>query len=56
MNPSWRQTLAKGMKLDVMKEERLGQERVEGWVIATVRDIDKGTIHFDYDGIPAPCR
>jgi len=44
--------LKKGSKVDALKVESVGQERVEAWSQGTVRDIDTENILLDYDGVP----
>ena len=40
------------MKIDAVKEEKLMDERFEGWARASIREIIGETIYCDFEGIP----
>jgi hypothetical protein len=53
-NPRWFEGLSKGMKVDVLKEERINMDRVSGWAVATVKEIARDMVTFQYDNMPLP--
>ncbi len=47
----WRESLKVGDKIDVLKEERVDTERVEGWTRATIREIVGEVVFCTFDGM-----